>query len=94
MVSAPAPVGPLYSVAVNGTGPAFSASPPAEILTFRALNFPHPGGDYSTYSVSPDGQRFLYFQWVAPVNTVTGAVGADPPSGLMVAMNWTGTVKK
>jgi len=95
LVSAQAPVGPLYSVTVTVTGTSFSSSPPTEALTFRALNFPHPGGDYSTYSVSPDGQRFLYFQWVQPVNsTTTGAIGPDPPSGLMVAMNWQGTVKR
>jgi dipeptidyl aminopeptidase/acylaminoacyl peptidase len=94
LVSAPAPIGPLYSVTVNGTGSSFVYSPPTEVLTFRVLNFPHQGGDYSTYSVLPDGQRFLYFQFVPPVNGTTATAGPDPPSGLMVAMNWLRTVKK
>ena len=94
MVTAPAPIGPLYSVTVTVTGTSFASSPATEVLTFRALNFPHPGGDYSTYAVFPDGQRFLYFQFVPPTTATTGAIGPDPPNGLMVAMNWTRTVKK
>jgi hypothetical protein len=94
MVTAPAPIGPLYSVTVTVTGTSFASSPATEVLTFRALNFAHLGGDYSTYSVFPDGQRFLYFQFVPPTTSTTGAIGPDPPSGLMVTMNWMKTVKK
>jgi Tol biopolymer transport system component len=95
-VAAPQPafVGVLYSVTVNGSGPSFVYSPSAEVLGLGALNFPHPGGDYSTYSVSPDGQRFLYFQLMPGGATTTGTVGPDPPSGLIVAMHWAAGVKK
>ena len=86
--------GPLYSVTVTGTGAAFVSGAPAEVLVLRALGFPHPGGDYHTYAVSPDGQRFLYFQLMPATTTTTAAVGPDPTSGLMVAMNWAGGVKK
>jgi len=94
VTSQPAPVGPLYAVSVNGTGTAFVSGAPVDTLTFRAVNFQHPGGDYSTYAVHPDGQTFLYFQFMPPSTTTAGSFGPDPTSGLMVAMHWMRAIKK
>jgi tricorn protease-like protein len=83
--------GPLYSVEVDGRGTAFISRPPSELVILRALNFPHDGLDYHTYDVSQDGERFLYLQLMP--GTQASQVGPDPPSGLMVALNWMGSVK-
>lgn len=54
-----------------------------------------PGAlDYHTYAVSPDGQRFLYYQFVVPATPATQASGLDHPSGLVVATNWVAGMKK
>ena len=94
VVGPPAPWGPLYGVAVDGRGNAFVSGAPYEVVTLRALGFAHPGGDYHTYAVAPDGQSFLYLQLMPLGSTAAGAAGPDPSSGLMVAMNWTRTLKK
>ena len=60
--SLPVPVGPMYSTTVSVNGRAFVPGAPVEVMTLQVLGFPHPGGDYSTYAISPDAQRFLYFQ--------------------------------
>ena len=83
--------GPMFSVTVDGKGTAFVSSPPSEIVVLRALNFPHTGGDYHTYDVSPDGQEFLYLQLMP--GAAAAGTGPDPSSGLMVAMNWMRSVK-
>ncbi len=69
--------GPLYSVTVDGSGTAFVSSAPVEVLLLQVLGFPHEGGDYHTYAMSPDAQRFLYFQLVQTGPTATGAIGPD-----------------
>ena len=86
-------VGPIYTVNVNGAGTSFEHDPPKALLNLRAINLTHSGGDYHTYAVSPDGQRFLYFQFVVPV-TANQATDPDHPSGLVVAMNWESGLKK
>jgi Tol biopolymer transport system component len=93
----PAPYSPLYAVAVSVNGAAFVPGPPAPVLQFRVLGFPHSGADYHSYAVSPDGLAFLYFQLMTTTSaatTSTTTIDADLPAGLIVAMHWTGTVKK
>ena len=61
------------------------------------MNLPHTGGDYHSYSVSPDGRRFLVVQYVAPIGPVavaTQAQGVDPPFGLVAVRNWTATMPR
>jgi len=87
-------VGPLFAVTVNGAGASFEHSAPKPVVNLRALNFLHAGVDYHTYSVSPDGQRFLFFQFVVPVVAAAQSSGIDYPNGLMVAMNWASGMKK
>lgn len=93
---APAFVGPVYAVSANGVGGTFEHAAPKPILNMRAIGFPHTGGDYHTYAVSPDGQRFLYFQFVVPSAAAATAQTATPdhPSGLMIATNWAASMKK
>jgi eukaryotic-like serine/threonine-protein kinase len=86
--------GPLYAVAVDGSGTAFVSGAPYEVIVLRALGFPHPGGDYHTYAVAPDGQSFLYLQLMVTGQVASAATSPDPTSGLMVAMNWTRALKK
>ena len=48
-------------------------------MNIRAINLPHAGVDYHTYAVSPDGQRFLYFQFVVPPVATAQSAGIDHP---------------
>lgn len=86
----------MYSVSVNGVGATLEHAAPKALLNMRAINFPHSGGDYHTYAVSPDGQRFLYFQFVVSNAAATANQSATPdhPSGLMIATNWAASLKK
>jgi Tol biopolymer transport system component len=88
--------GRLFSVAVKGVGATFEHDPPKEVLIFPVLNFPHSGGGYHTYAVSPDGERFLVFQLVPPAapTATASAVTPDHPSGLIVAVDWRAALKK
>jgi Tol biopolymer transport system component len=88
--------GPVYGVSVNGAKGTFEHAAPKAILNMRAINLPHTGGDYHTFAVSPDGQRFLYFQFVVPTATAATTQTATPDhaSGLMVATNWAASLKK
>jgi Tol biopolymer transport system component len=92
--SVPVPIGPEYSVSVSVNGPAFVHGAPSEVVTLQVLGFPHPGGDYHTYAVSPDAQRFLYFQLMPATTTTVGSIGPDPTTGLMAVMNWAKPAKK
>lgn len=89
-------IGPIYGVSVNGVGGSFEHAAPKAILNMRAINVAHTGGDYHTYAISPDGLRFLYFQFVLPTAAAPAAQVATPDhqSGLMIAMNWQGALKK
>lgn len=86
--------GPMFSVPVEVNGGVFEPGSPREVMIFPALNVPHSGGDYHTYAVSPDGQRFLILQFVLPASTVGGPIGPDTPSGLTIALNWADRLKK
>ena len=87
-------VGPVYAVAVNGAGASFEHSAPKSFLNMRAINFPHGGVDYHTYAIAPDGQRFLYYQFVVPAGAVAPSSGLDHPNGVVVATNWVSGLKK
>ncbi len=87
-------IGPVYAVTVKGTGAGFEHAAPRAVLNMRAVNLPHGGVDYHTYAISPDGERFLYYQFVVPAVGATQSSGVDHPSGLVVAMNWDSAVKK
>ena len=84
----------LYAVTVNGAGSSFEHAAPRPILNMRAINFPHAGVDYHTYTASPDGQRFLYYQFVVPVAPAAQSSGLDHPSGLVVAKHWESGLKQ
>ena len=88
--SLPVPIGPMYSATVTVNGRAFVPGAPVEFMTLQVLGFPHPGGDYSTYAITPDAQKFLYFQLMPAVasSAAAGAIGPDPPSGLVAVKNW------
>jgi Tol biopolymer transport system component len=86
-------VGPLFAVAVNAAGGTFEHSAPVAVLNTMALNIPH-GGDYHTFAISPDAQRFLYFQFVVPTGAAASQSGPDHPSGLMVAVDFASALKK
>jgi len=86
--------GPIFSASVTASGTTFEPGKPQQVLIVPALNVAHSGGDYHTYDVSPDGQRFLIAQYVPSTGTATGQLGPDLLSGLTVAVNWTASVGK
>lgn len=87
-------VGPIYSVSVSGRGASFEHEPPKPVINLRAIGLGHTGGDYHTYAVSPDGSRFLYFQFVTSTANSNQATDPDHASGLIVAMHWESGLKK
>jgi eukaryotic-like serine/threonine-protein kinase len=90
-------VAPILSASVSASGPAFENTEPKEVVRTAAINLAHSGGDYHTYTVSPDGKQLLVLQFVGAVGTV-GAnpqqQGADPSFGLVAALDWTSTLRK
>jgi Tol biopolymer transport system component len=90
-------IAPILSAPVNGSGPAFENTEPKEVVRTAALNLAHSGGDYHTYSVSPDGKQLLVYQYVGAVgaNAVNlQQLGPDPTYGLVAALNWTSALRK
>ena len=88
--------GPIYSVTVTAIGGSLETSTPREVIRMIALRIPHPGGDYHTYEVSADGQKFLVPQRVVDNAgpTATQVLPDHPSPGLMVAINWMQRLKK
>jgi Tol biopolymer transport system component len=84
----------LFSVSWKAKGAAFTHEARQQFLRINALNYPHSGGDYHTYAVSPDGQRFLIFQYFLTGGTATTSSDADPAAGVTVLMHWTPGLKK
>jgi len=86
----------IFSVTWKTRGPAFAPEPPRAVVRTRAVNYAHSGGDYHTFAVSPDGQRFLIFQLFQLLATTgpTPVIDVDPAGGLTVVMHWTQTLKK
>jgi Tol biopolymer transport system component/tRNA A-37 threonylcarbamoyl transferase component Bud32 len=85
---------PLMSAAVAVSGSVFEPGKPQQVLIVPTINVGHSGGDYYSYAVAPDGQRFLIPQYVASGGGAIGQLGADVLSGLSVAMNWTSSLVK
>jgi len=88
--------GPIYSVTVTATGGSLVTTTPREVIRTIALRIPHPGGDYHTYDVWADGQKFLVPQHVVDNSapTATQVLPDHPSPGLMVAINWMQRLKK
>ncbi len=86
--------GSMLSATINVKNDAIEHDSPKEFVRFAVLNFPHNGGDYHTYSFSPDGQRFLYHQVVASSGVGVTSAGASPSIGFVVALNWMAGLKK
>jgi hypothetical protein len=84
----------MFAASVTASGTTFEPGKPQQVLIVPTLNMAHSGGDYHTYDVSPDGQRFLIAQYVVSTGTATGQLGPDLLSGLTVAVNWTTSVGK
>jgi Tol biopolymer transport system component len=86
----------ILSAPVKTGGAVFEASDPKEVVRTIAHGLPHSGGDYHTYDVSPDGERFLLLQFVPPqgADQAVAALGPDPPFGLVAALNWTSALEK
>ncbi len=83
--------GPLSAVKVTPVGDRFVHEPQEPILTFNQVNVGHPGGDYPTYAVGPDG-NFLVFI-LALVNSAGAAalpetILPDVTDGLTLARHW------
>jgi Tol biopolymer transport system component len=88
-------VAAILTAPINGSGAAFEATDPKEVVRTAALNLPHSGGDYHTYGLHPDGKRMLVFQFVGLVgNATVVSLGADPSFGLIAALNWSAGLKK
>jgi Tol biopolymer transport system component len=85
----------LFSVSVKAAGTTLEHDPPKQVLIFTTLNFPHTGGSYHPYAVAPDGEKFLFFQFVPPAGAAaTTTTTPDHQSGLMIAMDWAAALKK
>ena len=81
--------GKVMSVEVNGSGSSFVAGTRAELFEPGTYGPVVPGhrGNFFTYAVSPDGQRFLMPQ------PVSGAKGSAAPT-INVILNWTALLPK
>ena len=88
--------GPVFSVSWRAKGAVFTPEAARPAVRLNAINYPHTGGDYHTFAVSADGQRFLILQIVptAAESNPTSDAAPDPAAGLTVLMHWTQTVKK
>jgi len=52
-------LGQMMAADINVTGSSIQPGTPRPLFESGYVNLNHPGGNYHTYSVSPDGQRFL-----------------------------------
>jgi Tol biopolymer transport system component len=73
--------GKLMSVDVRSNGSIFEAGTPRELFESMYNNLSHGGGQYHTFAVSPDGQRFLIPR---PIERDTDR--ATTP--IVVVLNW------
>jgi hypothetical protein len=73
--------GKIMAVEVKTAGTAFEYGSARALFDSQYENFSHPGhtGNWHTYAVSPDGQRFLIPRPVAPRST----------NPINVILNWT-----
>jgi Tol biopolymer transport system component len=73
--------------AASGT----NSQPPVELFSTGYVNFPHGGGSFLPYAVSPDGQRFLIPRPERPDLSAAGDVAQTP---ITVIFNWAATIKR
>jgi hypothetical protein len=85
----------IFSSIVIVNGDTFVPESPREVLGgVLAFNVPHAGGEFPTYAITPDGQRFLWFQRVLSTGAATTAAFIpDPPNNLTVALYWASSLK-
>jgi Tol biopolymer transport system component len=81
--------GKLLSVEVNANGATLESSVPRPLFDsgYINLSFSHTG-NWNTYAVSADGQRFLVPR---PESSLTGELNSTP---ITVVLNWTAGLKK
>lgn len=79
--------GKMMAVEVKTSGPKLDFGTPKELFDSQFQNFSHPGhtGNWHTYAVSPDGQRFLIPR---PVSQQV------PGASVTVVLNWTALLKR
>jgi hypothetical protein len=79
----------LLSVEVNANGATLESSVPRPLFEsgYINLSFSHTG-NWNTYAVSADGQRFLVPR---PESSLTGELNSTP---ITVVLNWTAGLKK
>ena len=88
-------LGPIYAASIKAISGSIEAGTPKEVIRALALRFAHPGSDYHTYAVSPDGQRFLSYQRILTnASSAAQIVPEVPIPGLTVAMHWVDKIKK
>ena len=80
--------GKVMAVTANAAGSTFEAGVPHELFDSGYVNLTHSGGNWHTYAVSPDGQRFLIPR---PVANLQGDAMAAP---ITVILNWTAALKR
>ena len=68
-----------------------NSEPPEELFDSGYVNFPHSGGSFLPYAVSPDGQRFLIPR---PERRDLTAASDAAQSPITVILNWASTVKR
>jgi hypothetical protein len=78
-----ASAGDVMAVAVTELGSTLELSTPQRLFASGYINVAHTGGNWHTYAVSPDGQRFLIPRPVASLR------GEPPPTPITVVLNWT-----
>jgi Tol biopolymer transport system component len=78
--------GKLMAVDVKVAGTTFEAGTPTALFDDGYINLPHPG-NYHTYAVSHDGQRFLIPR---PPSSATVDSGSSP---IVVVLNWAAGIK-
>ncbi len=79
--------GQMMAVEVKTSGAAFEYGSARELFNSQYENFSHPGhtGNWHTYAVSNDGQRFLIPRPVSPQTSM---------NAITVVLNWTALLKK
>jgi Tol biopolymer transport system component len=80
----------LASVKMNAAS-GINSEPPVELFSTGYVNFPHGGGSFLPYAVSPDGKRFLIPR---PERPDLSAAGDATQTPITVIFNWASTVKR
>jgi Tol biopolymer transport system component len=76
----------LYKVDYTVKGDTFVPQPPAGVVTMRALNLSHRGGDFSTYAVDDKGTLLVFTLAQSPTGAQMNR--PDQESGLTLVRFW------